>query len=142
LLGELEGGGKVVICDLEAGVGSVVRAGQADLVLAVAEPSVKSIDVAKRAIASATHNGADVLIVANRIREDADVEKIREALGDHELVTIPDDPAIARADQEGRAPIDVDPDSPGVRAIAALAERLAANGHPVTDGHLATGAPS
>lgn len=123
-----------MICDLEAGVGSVVRAGQADLVLAVAEPSVKSIDVAKRAVASATHNGAEVLIVANRIREQADVEKIREALGEHELVTVPDDPSIARADQEGRAPIDVDPDSPGVQAIAALAERLAANGHPAPVG--------
>ena len=124
-----------MICDLEAGVGSVVRAGQADLVLAVAEPSVKSIDVAQRAVASATHNGADVLIVANRIREDADIEKIREALGEHEVVAIPDDPAIARADQEGRAPIDVDPEAPGVRAITALAERLAANGHPAPDGH-------
>ena len=49
MLGELEGNGRIVICDLEAGVGAVVRAGSADVVLVVSEPSAKSIEVARRA---------------------------------------------------------------------------------------------
>jgi hypothetical protein len=38
---------------------------------------------------------------------------------------VPDDPAIARADAEGLAPIDLDAGSPGVRAIVAISERFA-----------------
>jgi len=38
---------------------------------------------------------------------------------------IPEDPVIAAADRDGTAPIDLDPDSPGVAAIIKLADRLA-----------------
>jgi hypothetical protein len=51
---------------------------------------------------------------------------IREAVGDCEMIVVPDEPVIAQADREGRAAIDVDPDAPGVRAIIELADRLAA----------------
>ncbi len=125
MLGELEGEDRTVICDLEAGIGGVVRAGQADVVLVVAEPTVKSIDVARRAAGTAAAD-AHVIVVANRVRDDADLEAIRAELGDYETVVVPEDPAIARADEEGRAPIDVDPGAPGVRALMDLAERLGA----------------
>ena len=98
--------------------------GQADLVLVVAEPSAKSIEVARRAAEIAAER-ASVVVVANRVRDEADLERIRAALGDHELVVVPEEPAIARADQDGTAPIDVDPDAPGVRALRDLADRLA-----------------
>ena len=114
----------MVICDLEAGVGAVVRAGQADLVLVVAEPMAKSIDVARRA-ADIAAEGSEVIIVANRVRDERDVESVRAAVGEHELVAVPEEPAIARADRDGVAPIDVDPGAPGVRALLELADRLA-----------------
>lgn len=37
---------------------------------------------------------------------------------------MPEEPGIATADREGAAPIDFAPDSLGVRALVALAERL------------------
>nr|MBA3746579.1 hypothetical protein [Solirubrobacterales bacterium] len=65
-------------------------------------------------------------VVANRIASDADLEAITDVLGDHEIVVVPDDPMIARADAEGLAAIDLDENAPGVRAIIAISERFAA----------------
>ncbi len=127
LLGELEGDGRIVLCDMEAGIGTVARVqpGQLDVLVVVAEPSAKAIDVASRAAAIGASR-ARVMVVANRVREPADLEAIQAALGDHELIVVPEDPVIARADRDGLAPIDVDPDSPGVRALLELAQRLGA----------------
>jgi CO dehydrogenase maturation factor len=126
LLGELEGDGRIVLCDMEAGLGTVARIqpGQLDILIVVAEPSAKGIDVARRA-ASMGASRARVIVIANRIREDADLEAIQAALGEHEYIVVPEDPVIARADRDGVAPIDVDPGSPGVAAIIELADQLA-----------------
>ena len=113
-----------MICDLEAGVGAVVRAGGADVVLVVSEPSAKSIEVARRAAEIASQSSR-VIVVANQVRDDADLEAVQAAAGDHELVVVPEEPAIARADRDGVAPIDVDAAAPGVRALVDLADRLA-----------------
>ncbi len=131
MLGELESDDQIVIGDLEAGVGTVLRLqdGQADVVVVVAQPTAKSIEVARRAIQVATRRDHRVVVVANRVRDDADLDEIRAVVGDEqELVVVPDDPAIAEADRDGRAPIDVDSTAPGVRAIVALADRLAGIG--------------
>ncbi len=126
MLGELEVDSRVVISDLEAGVGTLVRMqpGHADHVLVIVEPSAKSIEAARRSCDIADSR-SNVILVANRIVEDADLERIRSVLGDREMVVVPDDPAITRADRDGRAPIDAAPDSPGVKAITELAGRLA-----------------
>lgn len=124
MLGELEGEGRIAIADLEAGVGAVVRAGHADVVLIVAEPTVKSIDVARRALE--TSAGVRTIVIANRVSDEADIEAIRAALPGHELVAVPDDATIARADRDGVAPLDLDPHAPGVRALRELAGRLSA----------------
>ena len=127
LLSELESDGKIIIGDLEAGIGTVLRLqeGQADVVVVVAQPTAKSLDIARRAVETAAEKTARTIVVANRVRDDEDLAVIREAVGDCELIVVPDDEAIAQADREGRAAIDVDPDSPGVRAIIGLADRLA-----------------
>ena len=127
LLGELEEDGSIVVADLEAGTGTILRLdpGQADVVLVVAQPTAKAIDIAARAARTAANRGVPVIAVANRVRGDEDVAAVRAALGDHELVAVPDDEGIARADREGSAPIDVAPDGPGVRALVGLAGRLA-----------------
>lgn len=131
LLGELEQENRIVVGDLEAGVGTLLRLqqGQADVVVVVVQPTAKSIDVARRAIELATDRAPRVVVVANRVRDDADLAAIGAGLGDpQELVVVPDDPAIAEADRDGRAAIDVDPDAPGVRALVDLADRLAGIG--------------
>jgi CO dehydrogenase maturation factor len=125
LLGELEGNGRLVLCDMEAGLGTVsrIQPGQIDVVVVVAEPSAKGIDVARRA-AQTGASRARVIVVANRVREQADLDAMKAALGGHEMIVVPEDAAIAHADREGLAPIDVDPDAPGVTALIGLAERL------------------
>ena len=125
LLGELEGDDGVIVCDLEAGVGTVLRIlpGQADLVLLVVDPSAKAIEVARRAARIAAGRG-DVLVIANRVRDDADLDTVRSALGEHQVVAVPEDPAIMRAERDGRAPIDAANGSSGVEALLQLAERL------------------
>ena len=126
MLGELEGQRAILICDMEAGVGTLLRLdpGDVDVVLVVADPSAKSIEVARRAAQIAAER-AEVIVVANRVASEVDLEAIRAALGDRDLVVVPEDAAIARADREGIAPIDVDPHAPGVRALTELADRLA-----------------
>lgn len=124
LFGDVEDGQRIVICDMEAGVGTIVRNGNGDLVIVVAEPSVKSIDVARRAAGAAAAQGAEVIVVANRVRDDADAEAIRAELGDHEIVVVPEDSVIAEADEQGLAPIDVDADAPAVKALRELARRI------------------
>ena len=127
MLGELEGDEGHVVADLEAGTGTVLRlrAGQVDAVVIVAQPTAKAIDVAARAARIAAHRELPAVVVANRVRGEEDVAAIRAAVGDLELVVVPDDPAVARADREGLAPVDVDARSPAVLALGALAERLA-----------------
>ena len=112
---------------MEAGLGTVsrIKPGQLDLVLVVAEPSAKGVDVARRA-AQIAANRARVIVVANRVRDEADLRLIEAGLGEHELVAVPEEPAIIEADRDGLAPIDLDVEAPGVRALIGLAERLAA----------------
>ena len=121
-----------MVGDLEAGIGTVLRlpSGMADAVIVVAQPTATSIDIAARAARIAATRDVDVLVVANRVRDDEDLGVIRDALGGHEIFVVPDDPAILHADQEGLAPIDVDQDAPGVAAIRALADRVARSGAP------------
>ncbi len=130
LVRDLEHGERTVVCDLEAGLGTLERLeeGHADVILVVANPTAKSLEVARRAIELAD-GLAEIIVVANRVRDDADVDLMREVLGDRELVVIPEDPIIVAADRVGTAPIDLDASSPGVAAIVALADRLA--GSPV-----------
>ena len=128
LLREMEAGGRTVLGDLEAGIGVLTRMenGSLDVVLVVANPTPKSIEVARRAAAAAVARDIKVLVVANRVANDDDLEAIRSVLGEYDMAIVPEDAVIARADAEGIAPIDLDDTSPGVRAIIDISERLVA----------------
>jgi hypothetical protein len=67
-----------------------------------------------------------VVVVANRVRCEADLAAVRAALGQYELAIVPEDEAITRAERDGRAPVDGRTDAPAVRALSDLAERLVA----------------
>ncbi len=127
MLGQLESDDRIVIADMEAGAGTLTRmqAGSLDLAVLVVEPSTKSIDVARRAseIIRERHIGM-LVAVANRVRDDADLQLVLDALPGLQVMAVPDDPRITQADREGRSPVDTAPDAPGVRAAAELAERL------------------
>jgi len=125
LLGTLTERTGVVICDLEAGARTVLRLERedVDLVLVVAEPSAKSVEVARH-VADIAAEFADVAFVANRVRNERDLESVRTRLPGHETFVIPEDPQILRADEDGLAPIDASPEGPAVQALLRLTDRL------------------
>jgi len=118
-----------VLADCEAGIGTLTRLGDTpvDVVLVVVEPTPKSLEVGARAAALAKERQmGHIIVVASRIRTDADLEAIRAALPAQEIVVVPDDPAIVAADREGVAPLDSAPDAPAVLALAGVADRVLA----------------
>jgi CO dehydrogenase maturation factor len=133
LLNELDGADRIVVCDLEAGVGTLTKMdeGAVDIVLVVANPTAKSIEVARRVVDAAAAKKARPIVLANRLRDDEDRSAIAAAFEGHEIVEVPEDAAVAHADREGLAPIDVDDQGPGVRAISSLSDRLGALPAPV-----------
>ncbi|MGI9033599.1 MAG: hypothetical protein ACR2HY_07960 [Acidimicrobiales bacterium] len=127
MLGSVDFPDDVVVADFEAGVGTLTRLSdqRVDTVLVVVEPTPKSVEVGTRAVALAREREATrVIVVANRLRDDADLEVVRSAFPGCELVAVPDDPKIVEADRKGVAPIDLAPDAPAVRALVGLAQGL------------------
>lgn len=122
-----------VIADLEAGIGTLTRLtdGQVDVVLLVVEPTAKSLEVGTRAAALVRDKSLGRLIViANRVCDQADLDAISSRFPGVEIVPVPHDPAIIEADRHGVAPLDSAPDAPAVRAVSTMAEDLlAAAGH-------------
>lgn len=116
-----------VIADLEAGLGTLTRLGEAqvDVVLLVVEATAKSLEVAARAADLAREKSLGRLIViANRVRDDVDAEAVRKAFPDDEVVAVPHDSAIVEADRHGVAALDSAPDAPAVRAVTTMAQNL------------------
>ena len=126
--GQLPDHGRTVVADLEAGLNDLLWAHPApdDTVLVVAEPSAKSVEVARRACRMAESMGVGrILGIANRASGAGDVARLADALG-VDVVAVDEDPAVQHADQLGRAPFDVDRSSPAMVAVSAMAERLIA----------------
>lgn len=75
MLAEFEDERSIVIGDLEAGVGTLLRMeeGLVDLVIVMCEPYAKSMEVASRAVDIAKTR-TEVIVVANRVAGDDDVE--------------------------------------------------------------------
>ena len=127
LFGDLVGDGRIVVGDLEAGLNDLIWARPAsdDMLLAVAEPSVKSIDIARRACRIGEALGLTRIYgIANRVRGPEDERAVADALRVPVFV-VPEDPVLAQADLLGVAPLDLEPSSPAMRAIASIAERVA-----------------
>jgi CO dehydrogenase maturation factor len=118
---------EVVVADFEAGVGTLTRLGEehVDTVVIVVEATPKSLEVGARAAALAEERTVGrVVVVANRIRHDEDLEKVKAAFPGLEVFGVPHDPKIVEADRKGIAPIDLDPDGPAVKALIGLASTL------------------
>jgi CO dehydrogenase maturation factor len=118
----------VVVADFEAGVGTLTRLGEehVDTVVIVVEATPKSLEVGARAAALAAEKTvARIVVVANRIRHDADLQVVKDAFPGLEVIaTVPWDEELAEAERRQLAPIDFAPDCPAVRAVESLVERL------------------
>ncbi|HZB98227.1 MAG TPA: hypothetical protein VE219_06480 [Candidatus Sulfotelmatobacter sp.] len=126
MLGQLESRQRVVIADMEAGVGTITRMGEGsfDHVLLVSEPTIKATEVAKRArqIIDEAKLGP-IVVVANKVRTPEDLDTIQSELGRVDIV-IPEDIHVVMADQNGLSPFDAYPDAPAVKAVLGLVRRL------------------
>ncbi len=128
MLGSGEFGDAVVVADFEAGIGTITRLGdqKVDVVLVVVEPTPKSLEVGSRAAELAREKSIGrVIVVASRIRNDTDLALVQTTFPDYEVVPIPDDPSIVRADRLGISPLDVPEPGPATLALIELAGRLA-----------------
>ena len=131
LLGQLReadpDGNAWVVADCEAGIGTAVRLapGAVDVAVLVVEASPKSWEVGRRAAEVAREKGVGrVVVVANRVGDAADLDRLRQVWPRETLLVVPEDPAVLAADSRGRSVVDDSPDAPAVRALATLADRL------------------
>ena len=126
MLGQLARHDRVVVADFEAGIGTVMRLdAPVDVVVIVVEPTAKSLEVGRRAAETVREAGLGrVVVTANRVRDDSDAQRVRDAFPTSDPVLVPDDPAIVDAERRGLAPLDAAPDAPAVQALVALAHSL------------------
>jgi CO dehydrogenase maturation factor len=128
LLGSADAGDTVVIADLEAGLGTFTRLRDTrlDAILVIVEPTAKAIEVGVRAVRLAREKDlGPIRVIANRVRDEADVERVRAAFDDDiELTPVPFDDAVLAADRAARSPVDAAPDSPAVAVLRELAAEL------------------
>ncbi|HEY8677058.1 MAG TPA: P-loop NTPase [Candidatus Dormibacteraeota bacterium] len=122
----------VTVVDMEAGLEHLSRSGgtlkYVDHLMIVVEPYVKSTQTAYRTVALARDLGIPrISVLASKVRGDEELAAITRVCRetDLELIgVIPYDDAVRLADRDGAAPMDVTPDSPVVRAVNTLADRL------------------
>lgn len=129
MLGQLESSDRIVIADMEAGIGILSRMEEAsfDLGLIVTDSSVKAIEVARRGRdLTLERKLGPVVFIANKVRDEADVELIRAGLGleREALIVVPEDETVMRADRDGVSPVDQAEPSPAVEAIRQFAATL------------------
>ena len=99
----------------------------ANTLLVVVEPMAKSLLSARRlARLSLIEDAPRVVAVANKVRDDDDVERVAERTGLDVIGAVPLDEAMAEADRHGRPVVDDAPESPAVKAIDSIVERLRA----------------
>ncbi|HVM02870.1 MAG TPA: cellulose synthase operon protein YhjQ/BcsQ [Acidimicrobiales bacterium] len=95
-------------------------------VLVVVEPSAKSLLTARRLsrLALDRDHPRRIVAVANKVREDGDVDLISRRTGLDVVGAIPWDEALAEAEQKMAAPIDMAPDSAAVQAVESLVDQM------------------
>lgn len=129
-----EGPQEVCILDTEASPEHLARgtAQYADAMLCVVEPWYKSLETGRRMAELARDLGLrKVALVANKIRQDGELEAVRGFARQHKLElagVIPYDERLPEAERAGAAPIDFAPDAPAIAAIHTLAEEVVGDG--------------
>ncbi len=126
------GSDRHIIVDMEAGLEHLSRGTgrHVSRIVAVLEPYYRSMETARNVVALASDLGvADVVVLANKVRDSGDREAIGEFCGAHGMKLIgevPFDLELGLVERRGGAPIDAAPNSTAVRAIVDLADALTA----------------
>jgi CO dehydrogenase maturation factor len=117
---------RAVLVDMEASPEHLSRgtASDVDMMLLVTEPYYRSLETTARLAALAAQTAiAEVCVVANKLRSQADADAVKEFCARHGLrlaAEVPWSEGAATADRAARALIDTAPDDPAVRALAML----------------------
>ena len=134
----------VCILDTEASPEHLSRgtAQYADVMLVVVEPYFKSLETGRRMAALAKDLGLDrVALIANKMRDERDLDAVREFAERNELEIggiIPHDDSMQGAERAGKSPFDFSPDTPAVLAIEEVARRFV-EGEAATNGASSNG---
>lgn len=117
LIGDLPGGTRQPF----SGWGDYART-----ILVVVEPTAKSLLTGRRLARMALdeEHPRRVVAVANKVREPGDAELVARRTGLEVVGSIPWDEALAEAERQMAAPIDLAPDSAAVQAVESLVEQL------------------
>ena len=121
----------VCILDTEASPEHLSRgtARYADAMYVVVEPFFKSLETGRRMARLARDLGLErVALIANKIKDDHELLAVNEFASQNALDivgVVPFDEKLPEAERERQAPLDFAPESPAVRAIAELAEKVA-----------------
>ena len=119
-----------VVVDMEAGLEHLSRGTGRHVgrIVAVLEPYYRSMETARNVVLLATELGVpDIVVVANKVRDEADRTAITEfcrAHGMRLVGEVPYDPALAEVERSGQAPIDAAAGAPAVVAIERLSVML------------------
>ena len=121
---------EVTLLDTEASPEHLTRgtAKYAETMLTVVEPYFKSLETGRRMAALARDLGVErVVLIANKVRDDAELEAVREFAEAHDLElagVVPFDEKLPEAERAQASPLDHDPDGTAVKAIADIARRF------------------
>ncbi|MFO8018589.1 MAG: AAA family ATPase [Promethearchaeia archaeon] len=121
---------EVVVVDFEAGLEHLGRgtAKGIDVMLVIAEPSQKSLDLCAKIINLSKKLGIiNIYLVANKVVDESQLDIIRERIKDWEVPlyhSIPFDHKLGKADLKGESPLDYVPDSDGVKSLKRLYNKL------------------
>ena len=124
----------VCILDTEASPEHLSRgtAKYADAMLCVVEPYFKSLETGRRMAVLAADLGLEsVALVANKVRDERELEAVREFAVRNNLEiagVVPFDERLPEAERAESAPLDFAPDAEAIAAIGQLAEKVVANG--------------
>lgn len=133
MLSSGEYGESIVVADLEAGIGTLTRLeeSQIDVTVIVVEPTPRSLDVGRRALAIARERDQGrIIVVLNKVDDsEVDLALVRKELGETETLVVPHDSAVFDADRAGVSLLDFAPDAPATTALTQLADLIACEGN-------------
>jgi CO dehydrogenase maturation factor len=124
----------VTLLDTEASPEHLTRgtAAYAETLLVVVEPYYKSLETGRRMAALARDLGLKrILLVANKVAEDPELQAVREFADRHGLElagSVPYDDAMPAAERAEAAPLDFAPGAAAVAAIGELARKVSNGG--------------
>ncbi len=124
----------VCILDTEASPEHLSRgtAQYAETMLIVVEPYYKSLETGRRMALLGNDLGLPhVALLANKIRDQREVEAVREFAARHDIEIagiVPFDESFPGSERAQQAPLDFAPDTPAVAAIAEVGRELVQDG--------------